>query len=76
HIDRDFDYYRLIGQDISVLAQLNQMGKISDSMLLEVLRRGEVLPDDIYIEDELEAAGRPATEIVEQPENMEEETSS
>jgi hypothetical protein len=43
-IDRDFDYYRLIGQDISVLAQLNQMGKISDEMLLEVLRRGEILP--------------------------------
>ena len=43
-IDRDFDYYRLIGQDISVLAQLNDMGKISDAMLLEVLRRGEILP--------------------------------
>jgi hypothetical protein len=43
-IDRDFDYYRLIGQDISVLAQLNQMGKISDKMLLEVLRRGRNPP--------------------------------
>ena len=50
-IDRDFDYYRLIGQDISVLAQLNQMGKISDEMLLEVLRRGEILPDDTNIEE-------------------------
>ena len=55
-IDRDFDYYRLIGQDVSVLAQLNQMGKISDSLLLEILRRGEILPDNINVEDEVEAA--------------------
>ena len=52
-IDRDFDYYRLIGQDVSVLAQLNQMGKISDAMLLEILRRGEILPDNVNIEQEL-----------------------
>jgi hypothetical protein len=52
-IDRDFDYYRLIGQDVSVLSQLNTDGKISDSMLLEVLRRGEILPDDTNIEEEL-----------------------
>ena len=74
-IDRDFDYYRLIGQDVSVLAQLNQMGKISDSMLLEILRRGEVLPDNINIEDEVEAAGRTALEIVE-PESTTEEPDS
>ena len=72
-IDRDFDYYRLIGQDISVLAQLNEMGKISDQMLLEVLRRGEILPDNINIEDEIEAAGLPATAITEAPEVPEEE---
>lgn len=71
-IDRDFDYYRLIGQDVSVLAQLNQMGKISDSMLLEVLRRGEVLPDNINIEDEMEARGKTALEITEEPESPEE----
>jgi len=71
-IDRDFDYYRLIGQDVSVLAQLNQMGKISDAMLLEVLRRGEVLPDNINIEDEMEAAGKLATEITEEAETTEE----
>ena len=71
-IDRDFDYYRLIGQDVSVLAQLNQMGKISDSMLLEILRRGEVLPDNINVEDELEAAGKPATAITESAESPEE----
>lgn len=71
-IDRDFDYYRLIGQDVSVLAQLNQMGKISDAMLLEILRRGEVLPDNINIEDEVEAAGRSAIEIAEPAETTEE----
>jgi hypothetical protein len=71
-IDRDFDYYRLIGQDISVLAQLNQMGKISDAMLLEVLRRGEILPDNINIEDEMEAAGKPATAITEKAASVEE----
>ena len=75
-IDRDFDYYRLIGQDVSVLAQLNQMGKISDSMLLEILRRGEVLPDNINIEDELEAAGKPATAITEEAESTDEPDSS
>jgi len=75
HIDRDFDYYRLIGQDVSVLAQLNQMGKISDAMLLEILRRGEVLPDDVYIEDELEAAGQSATEITEESASPEESNS-
>lgn len=55
-IDRDFDYYRLIGQDVAVLAQLADTGKISNAMLLEILRRGEILPDNISIEDELEAA--------------------
>jgi hypothetical protein len=68
-IDRDFDYYRLIGQDVSVLAQLNQMGKISDAMLLEVLRRGEVLPDNINIEDELEASTTNALALPEAAEN-------
>jgi hypothetical protein len=55
-VDRDFDYYRLIGQDVSVLAQLNEMGKISDTMLLEILRRGEILPDTINVEAEVVAA--------------------
>jgi hypothetical protein len=52
-VDRDFDFYRLIGQDVSVLSQLNESGKISDRLLLDVLRRGEVLPDNVDIEAEL-----------------------
>jgi hypothetical protein len=68
-IDRDFDYYRLIGQDVSVIAQLNQAGKISDALLLEILRRGEILPDNINIEDEAEAAAMDATALIEAAEN-------
>ena len=64
-IDRDFDYYRLIGQDVSVLAQLNQMGKITDAMLLEILRRGEILPDNVKIEEELEAITQVQADMVE-----------
>jgi hypothetical protein len=68
-IDRDFDYYRLIGQDVSVLSQLNTDGKISDAMLLEILRRGEILPDDTNIEEELTDAS--TTELVETAETAE-----
>ena len=71
-IDRDFDFYRLIGQDVSVLTQLNQLGKISDSLLLEILRRGEILPDNINIEDEEEAAGKSALELTEEASSEEE----
>jgi hypothetical protein len=72
-IDRDFDYYRLIGQDVAVLTQLNEMGKISDAMLLEILRRGEVLPDNISIEDELEASTENALELAEPAESSDDE---
>jgi hypothetical protein len=68
-IDRDFDYYRLIGQDVSVLTQLNELGKISDAMLLEILRRGEILPDNISIEDELAASTENALALPEPAEN-------
>jgi hypothetical protein len=61
-IDRDFDYYRLIGQDIAVLAQLNDSGKISDGLLLEILRRGEILPDNVDIDEELQNRSEPRPE--------------
>ena len=73
-IDRDFDYYRLIGQDISVLTQLNQAGKISDETLLKILQHGEILPEDVKIADELEriAAAEAAAELEErqQPDEL------
>ncbi len=54
-----------------MLAQLNQMGKISDAMLLEILRRGEVLPDNINVEDEADEAREDmeAPELIEANEN-------
>jgi hypothetical protein len=54
YLDRDFDFYRLIGQDITAITDLNTKGKLSDETLLEILRRGEILPDDLDIEEELE----------------------
>jgi hypothetical protein len=57
-VDRDFDYYRLIGQDVSVLADLSEKGKISDELLLDILRRGEVVPDNLDIEEELARSSR------------------
>ena len=57
-VDRDFDYYRLIGQDVSVLADLSEKGKLSDELLLDILRRGEVVPDNLDIEEELARESR------------------
>ena len=67
-VDRDFDYYRLIGQDVAVLSALNENGKLSDEMLLEILRRGEILPDNVVIEEELERIKEiePVGDVVEQ----------
>jgi hypothetical protein len=53
-IDRDFDFYRLIGQDISVLADATTQGLISPEMWLDALRKGEVLPDTADFDSELE----------------------
>jgi hypothetical protein len=63
-VDRDFDYYRLIGQDVSVLAQLNDSGKISNTTLLEILRRGEILPDTLDVEAEVIAAAADKAVVV------------
>ena len=67
-IDRDFDYYRLIGQDVAVLSDLNSNGKISDEMLLEILRRGEILPDNTNVQEEaakiIEPAPTPTPAVV------------
>ena len=77
-IDRDFDYYRLIGQDVSVLADLSEKGKISDTLLLEILRRGEILPDNINIEEELARSDRtvqePAQSLPQQEQEQDKDT--
>jgi len=51
------------------LSQLNSDGKISDAMLLEILRRGEILPDDTNIEDELDPSTENALSLPEAAEN-------
>ena len=52
-LDRDFDFYRLLGQDISVIGQLRTEGALSDETYLEILKSGEILPDRIDLGDEL-----------------------
>ena len=52
-LNRDFDFYRLLGQDISVIGQLRAEGGLSDQTYLEILRSGEIIPDKINLSDEL-----------------------
>jgi hypothetical protein len=52
-LDRDFDFYRLIGQDISVLSDALTQGHISPAMWLDILRKGEIIPDTADVETEL-----------------------
>lgn len=53
-LDRDFDFYRLIGQDISVLADATTQGLISPELWLDIMRKGEIIPDTADVEAELE----------------------
>jgi hypothetical protein len=53
-LDRDFDFYRLIGQDISVLADATVQGLISPEMWLDIMRKGEIIPDTADVDTELE----------------------
>jgi len=52
-LNRDFDFYRLLGQDISVIGQLRAEGALSDKTYLEILRSGEIIPDKIDLDAEL-----------------------
>jgi hypothetical protein len=54
HLDRDFDFYRLLGQDIAVIGDLNERGAITDKTFLQILKSGEILPDTINIDKELQ----------------------
>jgi hypothetical protein len=54
-IDKDFDYYRLLGQDVSVLGELEDKGQIRTSTFLKILRSGEWVPDSVdLVEEEAE----------------------
>jgi len=52
-LDRDFDFYRLLGQDISVIGELNNRGAITDKTFLQILKSGEILPDTVDLNKEL-----------------------
>ena len=54
HLPRDFDFYKLIGQDVSVIGQLRTEGALSDETYLKILQSGEVLPDSVDLKAELE----------------------
>jgi hypothetical protein len=53
NISRDFDFYRMLGQDISVIGQLRAEGALSDATYLEILRSGEIIPESVNMDDEL-----------------------
>lgn len=50
-IYKDFDFYRLIGQDVSVLSELEEKGQITTEAFLKVLAGGEWLPQDMDVSD-------------------------
>jgi len=52
-LERDFDFYRLLGQDIAVIGDLNDRGALTDRTFLEILKSGEILPDTVDLEAEL-----------------------
>ena len=53
NLDRDFDFYRLLGQDVAVIGDLNERGAITDKTFLEILKSGEILPDTVDLNREL-----------------------
>ena len=52
-LDRDFDFYRLLGQDISVIGELRAQGALSDETYLKILKSGEIIPDNVDLDAEL-----------------------
>ena len=62
-VDRDFDFYRLLGQDIAVIGDLNARGAISDKTFLQILKSGEVLPDTVDITAELRETAKKQAEL-------------
>lgn len=69
-ISRDFDFYRLLGQDASVLAQIEKDGQIQAKTFLEILRAGEWLPDDVNIAEEVEATATLKAEALKRQQDM------
>ena len=59
-LERDFDFYRLLGQDISVLGDIASNGQITQETFLKILRQGEILPDTVDFNAEVSNTARPA----------------
>jgi hypothetical protein len=51
-IDKDFDFYRLLGQDVSVLGDLEQNGQLTTGTFLKILRHGEWMPEEVDLANE------------------------
>lgn len=50
-VNKDFDFYRLLGQDVSVLSDLEDKGQITTNLFHKILRNGEWIPDDTDMVD-------------------------
>jgi hypothetical protein len=46
-IDKDYDFWRLLGQDVSVLGDLEEKGQITTELFLQTLQRGEWISGDV-----------------------------
>ena len=66
-VNRDFNLNALTSQDVTAYSGLQQMGQISLETLLELLKKGEVLPDEFDIDAEikkLEAIASPQDKVL------------
>jgi hypothetical protein len=57
-ISQDFDFYRLLGQDVSVLSQLEEKGQIPIELLHKIMFHGEWIPEDVDLNQLLENVER------------------
>lgn len=57
-IDKDFDFYRLLGQDVSVLGDLHANGQISTKLFHLIMRHGEWVPPEVNLDDEAQEIER------------------
>lgn len=46
-ISKDFDFYRLLGQDVSVLSDIEMKGQITPELFHKILFHGEWIPEDV-----------------------------
>jgi hypothetical protein len=50
-ISKDFDFYRLLGQDVSVLSDLETKGQIPIDLFHKIMFHGEWIPEDVDLKD-------------------------